>query len=617
MSLQKPWVDVKTSKISKIESENIKRLSLQRAIDSGDIDMATILKRMMGDKSVLDTKGFDKLQSKIEESDLTNLVTIDRKLRQEIGTLPLSQRANTDISNMTTSQKQLLLTSLAPLSEQFKRIALVNSIPSTDIPKIINSAVLQLVNTISTSSTNVINSSNLGTNTLITASNTIANNATSNILNSNAIATNALLSALNNLNMSLTIPSTVTAPSVPASSSAPSSSSSSSSSSSGPTVPLLPIVPSVPLLPVPPISSNPIQIVQSSSSLKPFNTLVQAPNIENTPARSYSSASSSSSSTPSKTQAGITNDQAIFLDELYKQELPILTHLISSEKDAEKKFLLKYPNFKNDSKFTDANITKTTVVRWYSDIKKFKLAQQSKPTYKTDVLDSMVIDNDVFQYGVNDFMKEFLFTYPDLDNQYKVPSQDVKQWFEDRKNAMPQSGSGLHKKTKKTKKIKEPKKGIVIVKNKEKLEFGNYLFDKKKLMKHNILSLTHKNNGYKINGYPNIKVSDNLKKFFTKQNVHSNKTKLTENEREFIHSLSNVSDVNLSKSKQKVMGKDPYDEVTDMRDRLTILTGQIDSGNDNIEINNEIGEIITKLVKMNKISRESAGNFMKHYITKV
>ena len=309
----------------------------------------------------------------------------------------------------------------------------------------------------------------------------------------------------------------------------------------------------------------------------------------------------------------ITNEQANVLDRAFIDELPILTSLYTSQLQAENAFLKKYPNFASDKRFTKSKIAKETVKRWYKQIKDFKQSQEALSSYKTDVLDSMVIDSDIFKYEVNDFMKEFLSTYPELNKQYKVSAKDVKKWFEDNKNAMPQSGSGIHKRTRK---IKEPKKGVVIVKGKEKLEFGNYLIDKKKLMKQNILSLTHRN-GSKVGGYPNIKVSDVLKKFFTKQNIHSKTGQLSQTEKEFIHALSNVSDVELSKSKKRVMGRDPYDEVSELKDRLTILTGQIDSGNDNIEINNEIGDIITKLVKMNKISRENASEFMKHYITKV
>jgi polyhydroxyalkanoate synthesis regulator phasin len=149
----------------------------------------------------------------------------------------------------------------------------------------------------------------------------------------------------------------------------------------------------------------------------------------------------------------------------------------------------------------------------------------------------------------------------------------------------------------------------------DKLKFGNFLIDVKKL-KHNVLSITNKA-GHKVKGFPNVEISDNFKKVFTKQKVNSKKLVLSENERAYLQHLLQKSDAELSKSKSTVMGQPVAymsDDVKELKDRLNILIGELDANNDSPAIKDEISQIITRLVQKNKINREQAAEFMKTFV---
>jgi len=148
-----------------------------------------------------------------------------------------------------------------------------------------------------------------------------------------------------------------------------------------------------------------------------------------------------------------------------------------------------------------------------------------------------------------------------------------------------------------------------------KLKFGNFLIDAKKL-KHNVLSITNKA-GHKVKGFPNVEISDNFKKVFTKQKVNSKKLVLSENERAYLQHLLQKSDAELSKSKTTVMGQPVAymsDDVKELKDRLNVLIGELDANNDSPAIKDEISQIITRLVQKGKINREQAAEFMKTFV---
>jgi hypothetical protein len=151
---------------------------------------------------------------------------------------------------------------------------------------------------------------------------------------------------------------------------------------------------------------------------------------------------------------------------------------------------------------------------------------------------------------------------------------------------------------------------------KGKLKFGNYLIDAKKLKK-NILSISYQN-GSKVPGFPNVKISDTLKKVFMKQKVNTKKLNLTDNEKRFLHKLMEKSDAEVSNSKRRLMGPAPASvDVNALKDRLDILIGSIDAGNNNPAIKDEIGQTMTTFVQANIIPREQASAFMKEYVENI
>jgi len=157
--------------------------------------------------------------------------------------------------------------------------------------------------------------------------------------------------------------------------------------------------------------------------------------------------------------------------------------------------------------------------------------------------------------------------------------------------------------------------GHGLKKPKVKIPFGNLLIDAKKL-KHNVLSITNQA-GQKVQGFGNIEISDNLKKFFTKKKLNTKKLVLSDAERAYIQKLLIKSDAEVSKSKQTVIGSPVAymsDDVKELRDRLEVLIGEMDANNDSPLIKDEISQIITRLVQKVKINREQAAEYMKAFI---
>jgi hypothetical protein len=216
--------------------------------------------------------------------------------------------------------------------------------------------------------------------------------------------------------------------------------------------------------------------------------------------------------------------------------------------------------------------------------------------------------------------------HPDHKTRFKILQADVRDWFSARKArqgaaaaARPSSSSasssvlssafGLAPQAQ-----PDPQSGHGLKKSK-KIPFGNYMIDAKKLKK-NILSITYRS-GLKVKGLPNVQISDNFKKVFTKQKVNSKKLSLTDGEKKYLQLLLNKSDAEISKSKNKVLNDGSVNEISLMKNRLNILMGEIDAGNDNPKIKDEIASIITNLVELGKISREQAKEFMKTFIADI
>jgi polyhydroxyalkanoate synthesis regulator phasin len=69
--------------------------------------------------------------------------------------------------------------------------------------------------------------------------------------------------------------------------------------------------------------------------------------------------------------------------------------------------------------------------------------------------------------------------------------------------------------------------------------------------------------------------------------------------------------------KNKVLNDGSVNEISLMKNRLNILMGEIDAGNDNPKIRDEIGSIVTHLVELGKISRDQAKEFISSFVANV
>jgi hypothetical protein len=142
-----------------------------------------------------------------------------------------------------------------------------------------------------------------------------------------------------------------------------------------------------------------------------------------------------------------------------------------------------------------------------------------------------------------------------------------------------------------------------------KIPFGRYLIDAKKLKK-NILSITDKDKK-KIHGLNNAVISDNLKKFFTKQKINSKKVNLTETEKIFLSNLLDRSEATFTKSKKQMIQNVGMANVSNIKDRLNLLIGSIDAGNNSPEIRQEVVDILNKLQFLGKLTKKQVNVFLK------
>ena len=103
----------------------------------------------------------------------------------------------------------------------------------------------------------------------------------------------------------------------------------------------------------------------------------------------------------------------------------------------------------------------------------------------------------------------------------------------------------------------------------KKIVYGKYMIDKKKLGK-GVLSISYPN-GKKVNGYPNKKVSEGVKKVLLNNKINKNYD-LSENEKEFLRKFIGKSEADISKSKEKTLCNMTWN-------RCKVLLGEVQAGN--------------------------------------
>ena len=154
--------------------------------------------------------------------------------------------------------------------------------------------------------------------------------------------------------------------------------------------------------------------------------------------------------------------------------------------------------------------------------------------------------------------------------------------------------------SRKTDKVKRKLEG----KGMTKKMIGKFQFDIPKLRKHNMLSLSYPNNR-KINGFPNIIVSNNVKKVLMNDKINR-KYQLTPTEKSYLNDLYMKSDSNLSKSKNKLLGGCTpvyFMNKDQMIDRMGVIIGELSAGNNNENLINELQNIAYNLYKNKHINK--------------
>lgn len=173
-------------------------------------------------------------------------------------------------------------------------------------------------------------------------------------------------------------------------------------------------------------------------------------------------------------------------------------------------------------------------------------------------------------------------------------------------------GSGF----KKSKKLKKPKKQLVVQKGASikdvpnKCEFGKLIILLNKLYHNNILSVKDKN-GINVQGIPNSQVGDKfvdiIMKICNNEDINKNDV-LVLNDKDAI--LYNVL-MNKSGLKKKY-NIDNTKSINALKDRLELVEGEMLAGNTNNDIQKELYDIVFKLANLGAITLSSARKYYKN-----
>ena len=142
------------------------------------------------------------------------------------------------------------------------------------------------------------------------------------------------------------------------------------------------------------------------------------------------------------------------------------------------------------------------------------------------------------------------------------------------------------------------------------VKLGAIHIDLNKLYYKNILSITQ--NGVKINGVKNVPVSEEMVKILidlTKGTYPTSKelNKLELHENQIFDALLHIA--KLHKRVENTTNK----SVENLKNRLTLIEGELSAGNTNKELYNELRDIVFKLHHLGEITQSSATNFLKQF----
>jgi hypothetical protein len=138
--------------------------------------------------------------------------------------------------------------------------------------------------------------------------------------------------------------------------------------------------------------------------------------------------------------------------------------------------------------------------------------------------------------------------------------------------------------------------------------FGKIKIDLNKLFYRNILSIKDRK-GKQINGQMNKHVSDNfveiIFKILENRNITKTDLKNIHSERILYDNLIVQSGIHKSKNIPTTI----EDTAPEMKNRLGLITGEIEAGNSNKALLKELHELVFKMAQINLISRSAATNY--------
>jgi hypothetical protein len=138
--------------------------------------------------------------------------------------------------------------------------------------------------------------------------------------------------------------------------------------------------------------------------------------------------------------------------------------------------------------------------------------------------------------------------------------------------------------------------------------FGKIAIDLNKLFYQNVLSIK-KHNGHKIIGHRNKKVSDNFVEVIFKmvddKPISQSDLKNINNERLIYDNLIVQSGLNKSKKIPTTIEQTSQE----MKDRLGLIVGEIEAGNSNKKLLEELHELLFKMVRVYLISKSAATTY--------
>lgn len=138
------------------------------------------------------------------------------------------------------------------------------------------------------------------------------------------------------------------------------------------------------------------------------------------------------------------------------------------------------------------------------------------------------------------------------------------------------------------------------------ISFGKYFIDKNKLNR-NILSFAQKNH-HTINALPNVKITDAFKNVITQMlsGIDVSVNELSPREQEYLNHV-------IVKSQIKFNNQVPSSKSS-LINRLSLITGQIDVGNNSKLLKNELSQLLNHMLTKRLISATQAKQMTERYI---